>query len=364
MMATPARTRGKYRKYLRDSSAPIPRSTLWRLQKTAKYRTADTVSLQGDSPPKSPRSLQGDSPPESPRSLQGDSPPESPCRRYPTIQPSNSSLADLTLLEPLYHESKVSTIGACCAIMEFCTSSKLPDASIEKLHGLLHLLCPDTNNLPSSLYKSSRQSLWPVNIAVANLPPNQRMNKNNILLSTLWVGPGKPNMEVLLKPILEAVNKIYVSGLPLSTPAGPVIVRCKLLFGIFDMVARAPVLSMNQFNGAYGCHAWEHPSTQLGRGVRVYLPSTAAAMRTNETVLAAAKTAEKNYSVTIGIKSASVLTGSIDLVQGIPVDYMHAALEGVSKYLMTAWFDSKHHGKPYCIRHCCGQTPSRTASTP
>ena len=92
-----------------------------------------------------------------------------------------------------------------------------------------------------AIFKTSRQSLWPVNIAVANLPPNQRMNKNNILLGTLWVGPGKPNMEVLLKPTLEAVNKIYVSGLPLSTPAGTVIVRCKLLFGIFDMVARAPV---------------------------------------------------------------------------------------------------------------------------
>ena len=106
-----------------------------------------------------------------------------------------------------------------------------------------------------AIFKYSRQSLWPVNIAVAILPPNERMNKNNILLSTLWVGPGKPNMEVLLKPTLEAVNKIYVSGFPFSTPAGTVIVRCKLLFGIFDMVARAPVLSMNQFNGAYGCHA-------------------------------------------------------------------------------------------------------------
>ena len=78
-----------------------------------------------------------------------------------------------------------------------------------------------------AIFKSSRQSLWPVNIAVAILPPNRRINKNNILLSTLWVGPGKPNMEVLLKPTLEAVNKIYVSGFPFSTPAGTVIVCCK-----------------------------------------------------------------------------------------------------------------------------------------
>ena len=45
----------------------------------------------------------------------------------------------------------------------------------------------------------------------------------------------------------------------------------------------------------------------------------------------------------------SPLTSHLDLVDGIPVDYMHCVLLGVSKLLMTRWFDSSYHDQPFYL---------------
>lgn len=42
-------------------------------------------------------------------------------------------------------------------------------------------------------------------------------------------------------------------------------------------------------------------------------------------------------------------SSTLDVVNCIPVDYMHAVLEGVTQWLMKSWFDSKQHSKPYYI---------------
>ena len=68
-------------------------------------------------------------------------------------------------------------------------------------------------------------------------------------------------MTSLLKPAIDAIDKLYATGLRVETPLRPKTFRGKLLFGIFDMVARAPALNMMQFNGAYGCHVCNHPGS-------------------------------------------------------------------------------------------------------
>jgi hypothetical protein len=37
------------------------------------------------------------------------------------------------------------------------------------------------------------------------------------------------------------------------------------------------------------------------------------------------------------------------MVASFPVDYMHNVLEGVTRALLRAWFDSKNHNAPYYI---------------
>ena len=43
-----------------------------------------------------------------------------------------------------------------------------------------------------------------------------------------------------------------------------------------------------------------------------------------------------------------VLANSLDLVDDIPVDYMHSVLEGVTQ-LLRAWFKSENHREPYYL---------------
>lgn len=41
--------------------------------------------------------------------------------------------------------------------------------------------------------------------------------------------------------------------------------------------------------------------------------------------------------------------GHVDMITGFPCDYMHCVLEGVVKWLLKYWTDSKYHGKPFSI---------------
>ena len=45
----------------------------------------------------------------------------------------------------------------------------------------------------------------------------------------------------------------------------------------------------------------------------------------------------------MGCKGKSVLSSAIDLIEAIPVDYMHAILEGISRRLLSFCLDSKNH---------------------
>ena len=105
---------------------------------------------------------------------------------------------------------------------------------------------------------------------------------------------------------------------------------------------------MNQFNGVNGCPTCLYPGIRSS-GSRYYLPGTSPSLRTNESIIKAGEDAERSHLVVNGVKGRSVLTGVVDLVKGIPIDYMHCVLEGVTKWLMEKWFRSCNHGMPYYI---------------
>ena len=57
-------------------------------------------------------------------------------------------------------------------------------------------------------------------------------------------------------------------------------------------------------------------------------------------MIIAAREAEEENKVVDGIKGKSALTKVVDLVNGIPIDYMHCVLEGVTKRLLKVWVGS------------------------
>ena len=103
------------------------------------------------------------------------------------------------------------------------------------------------------LFKSSKQMVWPILLAVTNLPPGIRMNAENLILAGIWQGPIKPPMSVILPPVLEKINHLKANGIIVQTPSGLRTVKASLLVGVFDLPARAMATNMTQYNGRYSC---------------------------------------------------------------------------------------------------------------
>jgi hypothetical protein len=175
------------------------------------------------------------------------------------------------------------------------------------------------------------------------------MNEENIILCAVWCGPNKPAIHLLLEPSVNMLKDLHTIGIEMSTPAGKKVFKGKLIFGVFDMPAKAAVLSMKQFNGEYGCPTCFHPGKRLANGARVYLPSEEIQLRTHKSIVDSADLASELNAAVYGVKSLSLINSEIDLVKGIPVDYMHAVLEGMTKWLLHAWFDLTNNREAFYL---------------
>ncbi len=243
------------------------------------------------------------------------------------------------------HQSAVRDVWDGSALKPLCA----PGRFFSNPFNLALSLCTDG----VEVFKSSRVCLWPVYLAILNLPARIRMKAENMLLCGLWVGPGKPPISLLLAPIAKTIRSLGTLGLQVRTFGGLCTVHAKLVMGVFDLPAKAAVLCVKQFNGRYGCTVCEHPGTRLNR-VHVYPPDMYPE-RTHATVITAAEAAESTNEPVLGVKGMSSLARSLDLVASIPVDYMHAVLEGVTKRLINSWFNSANHRQPYYLGRSLSQ---------
>lgn len=185
------------------------------------------------------------------------------------------------------------------------------------------------------------QSMWPIQLCITNLPPDIRMDLRYLLLAGIWLGPVKPDMAVVLQPILDRIHALYEEGLPMLTPAGEKVLRAKLLCAVFDLPARAMVLNLIQWNGRYGCTHCLDEGTQRSH-VRLYLPSDAHNIRFETDLLNHARRASNDLPV-FGVKGQSVLSPYLNIVKDTAIDYMHAVLEGVAKsILIKFWLNGKY----------------------
>ncbi len=206
----------------------------------------------------------------------------------------------------------------------------------------------NTDGVP--IFKSSKTSIWPVYLAITSLPPHIRMNCDYLLLAGIWSGPIKPNMTTLLSPVIQSCRQLESKGISIQTPDGTrKQVRAKVLLGSFDLPAKAAVANSKQYNGEYGCNYCTDKGTLVARNTRVYPPDAPHKTRTSQKMMEWAKTAERENRSVRGVKGESILSQVLQLPECIPIDYMHAILEGVFKRLMKCWFDSSNHGKPYYI---------------
>uniref|UniRef100_A0A1X7UJ29 Uncharacterized protein n=1 Tax=Amphimedon queenslandica TaxID=400682 RepID=A0A1X7UJ29_AMPQE len=149
-------------------------------------------------------------------------------------------------------------------------------------------------------------------------------------------------MSNLLSSVLNDIERLNLIGFDFLDCEGKKrICRIKLLFGVFDFVAKAKVLNMIQFNGKYGCPTCLDPGVHRNNR-HLYLPGSSYSLRTLEGIERAQNEGESRGEIVEGIKGTSVLHGHLHLVDAIPPDYMHCVLEGVTKSLLTFWTHSKY----------------------
>ena len=140
-------------------------------------------------------------------------------------------------------------------------------------------------------------------------------------------------MDIFFEPLLSTFRTLKKNGVSFTTPGGKQTIKFEPRFGLFDLPAKAPILNMHQYNGNHGCSVCLHPG--IWNGSRYYLPTEDSyPARTTLSIRSAAEMARKEGSVIDGIKGDSVLTGYVDLVNDVPIDYMHCILEGVTKWLV------------------------------
>ena len=139
------------------------------------------------------------------------------------------------------------------------------------------------------------------------------------------------------------MKRLSTTGVCIRSPVGIKKVWLQPLFGVFDLIAKAPVLNMKQFNGLNGCPTCLHPSERRA-GTGAYLPGTYP-LRTHDKLKQAARKAEEKGEAVDDIKGKSALSKLVNLVDGTPIDYMHCVLEGVIKCLLEVWVTSTRcHG--------------------
>lgn len=171
-----------------------------------------------------------------------------------------------------------------------------------------------------------------------NLPAGVRNLKRNIITCIFWFAKSKPEMPLLFGYFKQKLHEINTTGLRVKMPTCTATLYLKPLFGVFDLVAKAPILNMIQVNGKNGCPSCLHPGVRIGL-THTYPPGTNYAPRTTDSFVLSAAQAE-NGGIVNGIKRRSSLFSIVDLATGAPIDYMHCVLEGVVKCLLDRWVSS------------------------
>ena len=131
-----------------------------------------------------------------------------------------------------------------------------------------------------------------------------------------------------------------------------------VLCGTFDMPAKESVPNFLQFNAFYGCpkclQEGETEKTDINGNVRCFPFSSSNPTGPNRTTSGAFKKAKEVMSSSskdpvCGDKgpSALMLLPDFDLIRSTSIDYMHCVLLGVTKNLMTLWFDPLNKNKSF-----------------
>lgn len=194
----------------------------------------------------------------------------------------------------------------------------------------------------AQLFKSAKKSLWPLQLHLNELPPYMRFK--HIILAGLVQTEKEPTaafLNLFMSILVKECEDLSSSGLSIVDCDTGTIRKQKvfLLFACVDTVARPKIQNRIQFNGKFGGSWCYHPGKYESGSMRYPLLEKDPELRTHKEHLNDLKQTIKCKIGIRGIKGESVLLElkQFDIVWNLPPDYMHGALLGITKELLSKW---------------------------
>ncbi|CAH1163412.1 unnamed protein product [Phaedon cochleariae] len=187
------------------------------------------------------------------------------------------------------------------------------------------------------IFHSSKLSMWPIQLAVNELPPEQR--HRNIILAGIWFGKSEPKMNVFLNVFADNCIIIANEGVCWKLDNESKTSRIFPLFCCVDSVARPMIQNSTQFNGFFGCSYCYHPGKVINKQVKYSSDVQPYNLRSSDDVLKHMQEAVISGRRVFGIKGSAAIINlpGFDLVWGYPIDYMHMVLLGVVRQCWEIW---------------------------
>lgn len=213
----------------------------------------------------------------------------------------------------------------------------------------------NTDGIP--LYTSAKVKLWPIFLAINEIPLCQRFSRENMVLVWIWQGKESPPFLQYMNAFGEEMCSLYEDGIPVSIGDSIMNVKLGIFVGIVDLQAKGYILNMTMHNGESGCCTCEEPGKTVKQGkgyARCYpyrLGGDRPLLRDSTEVkynIGPKATRNKRIKGIIGITGLASMPW-FDVVLGIVPDYMHGVLMGVTKTLLLKWFSPSQSKKPFFI---------------
>lgn len=193
----------------------------------------------------------------------------------------------------------------------------------------------NTDGAPIS--KSSKSSMWPIQLIINELPPKLRFRY--ILLAGIWITKCEPKaqfMNLYMNVFIEQICDLMTKGIVINVNGKKYNFVLQPLCASVDSVARPIMQNRVQFNGYFGC-SWCYQYGEYAYGSMKYpFMDDDPLLRDHESYIKDIKYAEEMGRPHRGVKNFAEITKlkDFDCVWGFSYDYMHGLLLGV---VNTLW---------------------------
>lgn len=212
----------------------------------------------------------------------------------------------------------------------------------------------------AQVFKSSKKSLWPIQLLQNYLHPRMRYISTNIIVVGLYFGDHKPDVSKYFFPLIKELRKIHeLGGFKIENVSSNIMFWPFITHCTCDLPAKAICQGLKQFNGQYGCGYCKHPGipfrnkAKTATTYRYVYRNVNDELRTHTNAIATLQRMKNlSNSCVDGFRVVSPLIAvpKFDIIHGFTIDYMHCALLGVTSTLVSLWYDTKNKDATYYIR--------------